>query len=107
MIPINCNLTVTKTKLDNWGVGVEDFKESYEGYMSYSLNLRGNEINTQNATIESIPVGSVIVKGNVTISQVDNLEWLGNEGKMLKAKPSDVIYIKDSNGKVAFTKVAF
>lgn len=107
MIPINCNLTITRTKLDKWGVGVEDFKESYKGYMNYKLDLRGNEVNTRNSTLESIPVGSVIIKGNVTISQDDNLEWLGQDGKILIAKPDDVNFIKDSTGKVVFTKVAF
>ncbi|MFD9628674.1 hypothetical protein [Peribacillus muralis] len=107
MIPINCDLTIIRTRLDDWGIGVEDFRELYKSYMNYKLDLRGNEVNTRNSTLESIPAGSTIIKGNITLSQDDTLEWLGNNGETLRAKPDDITYIKDSTGKVMFTKVAF
>ena len=107
MIPINCSLTIVRTKPDAWGIGAEDSRELFKSYMNYKLDLRGNEVNTRNSTLESVPVGSTIIKGDITLTQDDTLEWLGNDGNTLLAKPDDITYIKDSTGRTIYTKVAF
>jgi hypothetical protein len=107
MIPKNAEVTIHRNVVDSWGIGVEGVTETYKVYLNYRLDLRGNEVNTRNGTLESLPIGSIYFTGSVTLSQDDDISWIGHDGKRLKAKPDDINYIKNSSGKVVFTKVSF
>jgi hypothetical protein len=101
-------VTVNRTILDDWGVRVTNgVTENYKSYVSYKMETRGNEVNTNRPSLELVPVGNVFFTGLVIISYDDEFNWTGHDGKELQAKARTVDYIMDASGKVILTKVSF
>lgn len=107
MIPLNKEVTIVRTRVDDWGIGIEDSTDVQQAFVNYRLDLRGNEVNTRNSTLEIVPIGSIFFKGLVQVSQDDNLVFTGHDGKPVTIKPDDIKYILNSGGKVTLTKVSF
>lgn len=108
MIPKNTDVTIKRTSLDAWGIRVPNgVTETIRCYVSYKIEMRGNEVNTNRPSLESVPVGNMFFTGLVKVSYEDELSWTSHDGKVLRVNADAVDYIVDSNGKVVFTKVKF
>ncbi|MCS0827387.1 hypothetical protein NX029_26085 [Cytobacillus firmus] len=101
MIPINAEIKLRQTKMDNWGISVPIAEETHKGFLNFKLVVKG-----ETSAKEFVPSGSFIIHGFNSISPEDEASFTDN-GREYRIKPEDVTYIKDSSGQVMFTKVAF
>lgn len=107
MIPLNAEVTISHTKPDKWGVATETHSTTHKAFQNYKMDVRGNEVNTRNSTLESLPIGYLMFHGVIQISQDDTMHWTGLDGRKLFAKPEDIKFITDLSGKTLYTKVTF
>ena len=107
MIPTNCLLTVKNNKPDRWGVDIATSTQIVKCYMNYKTKIMGQEVNSSQPTVESVPEGTILMTGVIPLKLGDSLEWESLHGETLKAKPKDISYIMDTSGKPAYTKVIF
>ena len=107
MIPYNGTIRLHLTKPDRWGIDKSITSETHKAFLNYSIKTRGTEINTSSGSQESVPVGSVIIKGFSPVTPKDYIEWTNEAGLSFKIQPEDISYIKNTKGKVMFTKMGF
>lgn len=102
MIPLYDRITIQKTLAeDDWNVPTTIEPVSYKCLIDYStektIDSNGSEI---------VASGSIMLKGLVNVSYMDNLTWTDQLGIVYKRMPKRIEPINYA-GKTLFTKVFF
>jgi hypothetical protein len=102
MIPLYDRITIQKTLAeDDWNIPTDNESISYKCLIEYS----SEKITDANGS-EIVASGSIMLKGLVNVSYMDNLTWTDQLGNVYKRMPKRIEPINYA-GKTLFTKVYF
>jgi hypothetical protein len=108
ILPMTDTVQVMKSGgYDDWGIVRQGVVETHKCRLKYKLDLRGNEVNTKNSTLEIVPFGTVWFEGFVDINYDDKISFVGYDGVTYTAVPDEIKPIRDLEGNIIYTKVSF
>jgi hypothetical protein len=88
----------TAGEKDKWGISSKTLPETIPAKVDVKLKIVDNTI---------VPEGSILLKGKLIINMTDKFQFTAYDGKTYEVVPKSMKVIKDTSGKILFTKVSY
>jgi hypothetical protein len=99
MIPLKDTVAIVPAGLkDKWGINTEGVPYELPSKISFNLKHKDDSF---------VPDGSLLLKGKQNLDMTAKFRFTAFDGKTYEVIPTEIKPIKDTNGKILFTKVFF